>query len=168
MYRDGINYLKISFKFNDLSMMLITFWPVGGIKFLCWFCNMVHILLDCALRRQGCGDFLKDFSQSMNNPFEVEPVLPEDRNHILKSALCSSGLIYPYWSYSSVCYWEEVLKSSTVTGFFCFSCQLSQFLLHMFWHLVFWCIHIWDCYVLVKWFFYHCVMSLFVSSDFLC
>lgn len=101
-------------------MMLITFWPVVDIKFLWWFCNVV-----CALRRQGYGDFLKDFSQSMNNPFEVEPVLPEDRNHILKSVLCLSALIYPYWwivyyIYSYFCFIHSSIFFPDALGFLFF------------------------------------------------
>ena len=108
-------------------MMLITSWPVVDIKFLWWFCNVV-----CALRRQGYGYFLKDFSQSMNNPFEVEPVLPEDRNHILKSVLCLSALIYPYWwivyyIYSYFCFIHSSIFFPDALGFLFFKKNLFYF-----------------------------------------
>lgn len=69
----------------------------------------------------------KTFLKVWINPFEVEPVLPEDGNHILKSALCLSALIYPYWwivycMYSYFCFipffylllmlWDSLFKKN--------------------------------------------------------
>ena len=83
---------------------------------------------------------------------------------------CCSNLLIPYWS--SVWLFYPLFKVGYLRlQLLMYSCLFLSSILSMFASYIFrssdvWCIHVYNCYIfLVNWFFYHYMMSFFLSYN---